>query len=113
MGIEMAMNNISLTEINEALENDYFSARPMCPNSEILDKLSTEYVLNWFDARSEKSPDSDQAAAIGSMNKSVEIVARAGSGKTTAARAPLSSFYAISGAPLKLRRVRARRSHVS
>lgn len=78
------MKKVMDTEIRSALENDYYSARSLFSDKETMDKISTEFVLDWFSTRSEKSPDKDQAAAIGSMNKNVEIVARAGSGKTTA-----------------------------
>ena len=77
-------NKASENKIRTAFETDYFSARALCADSKVLDRLSSEYVLDWFNNRNEKTPDSDQAAAIGSMNKNVEIVARAGSGKTTA-----------------------------
>lgn len=74
------------------LEKDYFAARNDCKdqqtamNQHEFDERCRDFVLNWFLRNAnvgENPPDLEQAMAISSMNKNIEVVARAGSGKTT------------------------------
>lgn len=74
------------------IKDDYFGGRDYWKNNmkgisaEDFDLMCRNAVLKWFDTeapKGSKKPDIDQAAAISSMNKNVQVVARAGSGKTT------------------------------
>lgn len=74
------------------LKDDYYSGREYWQDNmrsvsvEEFDSICRDVVLNWFDTdapEGSKKPDPEQAAAISSMNKNVQVVARAGSGKTT------------------------------
>jgi len=85
-------NKSGKTTIEDLFEKDFFSAQTQCEtdmgkiDQAEYDKMYTDYVVNWFESKeknTEKIPDREQAAAIGSANRNIEVVARAGSGKTT------------------------------
>lgn len=45
-------------------------------------KLSAEFVISWFEKQRWKTPDWEQAKCIAEVWSDVQVVARAGSGKT-------------------------------
>lgn len=80
--------------IDVFLEEDYLNAREnylACGFRDIIpcedfEKRCETFVLNWFKSRQvagEYLPDREQLKAISTMNKNVEVIARAGSGKTS------------------------------
>lgn len=83
-----------ILKINHAFETDYFSAElffeehnkeNLLSSSEFL-QLQDSYLEKWFSEHTPKGgfpPDKDQCKAIGSTRKNIEVVARAGSGKTS------------------------------
>lgn len=83
-----------ISKINSAFEADYLSAE-LCfaeNNKEQLlsvaefHQLQNDYINKWFEHNTKEgefTPDKDQGAAIGATEKNVEVVARAGSGKTS------------------------------
>lgn len=84
--------NDDINCIQNILQDDYFAGREYWNNNtndiseQDFDSLCRDMVLNWFKTaapRGSKTPDLEQAMAISSMNKNIQVVARAGSGKTT------------------------------
>ena len=84
--------NENRNHLYKLLKDDYYNGRKYWQENmrsisvEEFDSICRDVVLNWFDTAApagSKKPDSEQAAAISSMNKNVQVVARAGSGKTT------------------------------
>lgn len=82
-----------LKQINNAFINDYFSAEEFYLANDpekLISKpdfirLREKYVSDWFENNSSESqiiPDHNQVIAIGATPKNIEVVARAGSGKT-------------------------------
>ncbi|MBR0340873.1 MAG: UvrD-helicase domain-containing protein [Oscillospiraceae bacterium] len=92
---EAAQNRESaINRLQQLLKNNYLGACTAEEGIEILqcisdkefDAESEAYVRNWFvkhQSVDEQLPDREQIAAISTRNKNVEVVARAGSGKTT------------------------------
>ena len=83
-----------IAQLSSLFESDYFSAESFFKeknNEQLLStpefrKLQVEYVGKWFSVHAPKGtfpPDKDQSTAIGSTRKNIEVVARAGSGKTS------------------------------
>lgn len=83
-----------VTQIISAFERDYFSAESFFKennqenllSSSEFHQLQAEYIEKWFAANTPEGgfpPDKDQGAAIGATRKNIEVVARAGSGKTS------------------------------
>lgn len=71
-------------------EENYLSAKTLlnnAENDEDFDNQCGRFVKQWFSANLQSEgralPDDEQSMAIGSLNKNIEVVARAGSGKTT------------------------------
>ena len=83
-----------IDQIHSAFELDYLSAEVFFKenNNEQLissaefQQLQAEYIEKWFSDNTPEGrfpPDKDQGTAISSTKKNVEVVARAGSGKTS------------------------------
>ena len=83
-----------IKEINESFVNDYLNSyksfkaiQDNLVTEEEFFNLRKEYVRKWFKSyckkHSQKEPDEDQLEAIACTNKNIEVVARAGSGKTS------------------------------
>ncbi len=83
-----------IDRLHKFFNEDYFGASAAYLNSDISNIIdeddfeleSTQFVQSWFEKNSclnENLPDSEQIKAISTRNKNVEVVARAGSGKTT------------------------------
>ena len=85
----------ALTEhIKSILETDYMNSAQLiaAANSENLfseteiERLRETFIADWFSEHMQDTrnfPDKYQLAAIGALQKNIEVVARAGSGKTT------------------------------
>ena len=83
-----------IAQINSAFESDYFSAESyfrannaekLLSDAEFI-QLQEEFIKRWFAQNTpagEYPPDIEQGAAIGGTKNNIEVVARAGSGKTT------------------------------
>lgn len=91
--IEKYKNKI-ISQLNEIFEKDYLSAseyfgslgegNPL--SKEEFDEMRTKFISDWFsneDNHQGDLPDREQLLAIGSTEKNTEIIARAGSGKTS------------------------------
>ena len=83
----------TIATIQRLFQSDYFNAESLYHNIEGASELSAnefhslrvQYVQNWFKTHpdsSKNTPDEYQIDAIASCEKNVEVVARAGSGKT-------------------------------
>ena len=79
-----------LKNLRECFEQDFLNAdnfyRARCPAYISPEEYETEkinYVQYWAKDRLDPKPDPEQAAAIGAVEGHVQVVARAGSGKTT------------------------------
>lgn len=83
-----------IARINSALESDYLSAESFFEennkenllSSSEFHQLQAEFIEKWFSAHTPEGgfpPDKDQGAAVGATRKNIEVVARAGSGKTS------------------------------
>ena len=75
--------------LREHFERDFLTAydfyRTHCTNHISLEEYNSEkinYVQSWAQGGLEFSPDPEQAAAIGAVDGNVQVIARAGSGKT-------------------------------
>lgn len=89
----LAKKNDLIERIISAFESDYLSAESfyLANNSDQLltddefAQLQENYTAGWFSTHKlfAQSPDKDQLAAIGATRQNVEVIARAGSGKTT------------------------------
>ena len=92
---ELLVKKETLTErIKSILETDYLNSielvseansEKLFPESE-LRSFREDFVADWFSEHMQDTcnfPDKHQLAAIGALSKNVEVVARAGSGKTT------------------------------
>lgn len=84
----------TIDAIQRFFQSDYFNAESLYHNIEGTSELSVEefhslqvdYVQNWFITHTnseKKCPDESQVKAIAACEKNVEVVARAGSGKTS------------------------------
>lgn len=79
-----------LSAMREIMRTDYLSVRNFLRDAEIInmedfEEESLNFVEGWFkknEAAGGKTPDKEQLAAISTCNKNVEVIARAGSGKT-------------------------------
>ena len=85
------MNN-AMNNLLDSLERNYLQTQNTLKNmgmvleQQEIDKACKDFVLEWFKTKApanSKQPDSEQAQAISSLNKNIQVVARAGSGKTT------------------------------
>ena len=79
-----------LKSLREYLERDFLTAydfyQTQCTDHISFAEYENEkinYVQSWARDHLDKNPDSEQAAAIGAVEGDVQVVARAGSGKTT------------------------------
>lgn len=88
-----AKRDCFITKINSVFESDYLSSELFFQlnNKEHLlsptefNQLQAEFVKNWFIKNSSTNDcfhDKEQCASIGATRKNVEVIARAGSGKT-------------------------------
>ena len=75
--------------LREHFERDFLTAydfyRTHCTNHISLEEYNSEkinYVQSWAQGGLEFSPDPEQAAAIGAVDGNVQVIARAGNGKT-------------------------------
>ena len=75
--------------LRECFEQDFLSAdefyQAICIDHISREEYETEkinYVQSWAEGRLDPKPDCEQAAAIGAVEGHVQVVARAGSGKT-------------------------------
>ena len=86
--------NVAIGKLIELFKADYLGARFTYAKSDFSKYISNDifelesetYVRNWFKKilrPDEDLPDDEQISAISTRNKNVEVVARAGSGKTT------------------------------
>ena len=80
---------ILLEGLRQHFERDFLRAydfyQSQCTNHISLDEYKAEkinYVRSWAEGVLELTPDPEQAAAIGAVEGNVQVVARAGSGKT-------------------------------
>ena len=80
---------ILLESLRQHFERDFLRAydfyQSQCTNHISLDEYKAEkinYVRSWAEGVLELTPDPEQAAAIGAVEGNVQVVARAGSGKT-------------------------------
>ena len=78
-----------LRRLQEKFEGDFLTAyefyQTECTDHISLEEYNTEkvnYVQSWAEGVLDPTPDPEQAAAIGAVEGNVQIVARAGSGKT-------------------------------
>ena len=78
-----------ICEIREYLARDFLAAElfyeQSCANLVSLTEFETEqinFVQSWTEAQRIEKPDTEQAAAIAAIHKHVQVIARAGSGKT-------------------------------
>ncbi len=78
-----------LKSLREHFERDFLTAynfyQTQCKtyiSSEEYETEKTNYVRSWVKEHLDLNPDSEQAAAIGAVEGHVQVVARAGSGKT-------------------------------
>lgn len=83
-----------IAQINSAFDYDYFSAESyfrannteeLLSDAEFI-QLQEDFIKRWFAQNTptgEYPPDIEQRAAIGGTKNNIEVVARAGSGKTT------------------------------
>lgn len=89
-----AKKDAFIAQINSAFKSDYLSAESFFEENDKehllsaseFHQLQAEYIEKWFSAHTPEGgfpPDKDQGAAIGATRKNVEVVARAGSGKTS------------------------------
>ena len=79
-----------LNSLKECFERDFLNAsdfyRAKCTDHISAEEYETEktnFVRAWVTNLLDNSPDPEQAAAIGAVEGHVQVVARAGSGKTT------------------------------
>lgn len=79
-----------LESLKEHFQRDFLNAsdfyRERCTNhlaAEEFEAEKTEFVRAWVTRLLDNSPDLEQAAAIGAVEGDVQVIARAGSGKTT------------------------------
>ena len=89
----LAKKNELIQKINSVFESDYLSSLSFFRDNNTdhllseddFFKLQESYTADWFSTHKELSqvPDKDQISAISSIQKNIEVVARAGSGKTT------------------------------
>ena len=75
--------------LRECFEQDFLSAdefyQAICIDHISREEYETEkinYVQSWAEGRLDPKPDCEQAAAIGAVEGHVQVIARAGSGKT-------------------------------
>ena len=80
---------ILLERLRENFERDFLSAydfyQAQCTAHISLEEYNTEkinYVQSWAEGVLDPMPDPEQAAAIGFIEGNVQVIARAGSGKT-------------------------------
>jgi len=80
-----------LEELNEIFEMSFFEARNFynsycssCISADEFEVARAKFIQAWAsDHLNSKVPDHEQAAAIGAVDGHVQVIARAGSGKTT------------------------------
>jgi len=79
-----------LARIQQAFESDFLGAEEIFDANtdnglvgrEQFERLKTEFVLDWASREIQRPLDSEQAVAVGAINGDIQVVARAGSGKT-------------------------------
>ncbi len=79
-----------VARLEDVFESDFLSADEVLaaePDAELIsgdkyDELKTKFVRHWADRKLSEDLDSEQAAAVAATSGNVQVVARAGSGKT-------------------------------
>ncbi|MBF0259574.1 MAG: UvrD-helicase domain-containing protein [Desulfamplus sp.] len=86
---ERLRNNL-LEQLYHLLEVSFLECddfyKTQCQNyisREDFEKIKVEFVQSWIERATNRKPDTEQAAAIASFHNNFQVVARAGSGKTT------------------------------
>ena len=76
--------------LNSYFNSDYLSAREFYNtdyasyiDDNIFENSRIAFLTSWFAGKASNMPDNDQLSAIGALEQNVQVVARAGSGKTS------------------------------
>ncbi|WP_368293743.1 UvrD-helicase domain-containing protein [Dehalobacter sp. TBBPA1] len=85
---EETINAKQKGELEDLLNSDFLTSKPLwvklypdLVNS--FNQISMEYVIDWFEKQRWKIPDKEQAQCIAEVWDNVQVIARAGSGKTS------------------------------
>jgi len=88
--IRLEEKNRKIQEILKIIESDFLTDRTNIYKKystwisrEELNNLSTNYIQNWFVKQNWANPDIEQAQCIAEVWDNVQVIARAGSGKTS------------------------------
>lgn len=88
--IEKEQKLKAITLLNQYFELDYLNSREFWKTAEAesveeneFDSAKRNFMQRWFEELPGNMPDDDQLAAIGALEKNVQVIARAGSGKTS------------------------------
>ncbi len=86
----IARKRVLIVRLKDVFESDFLSADEVLaadPDAELVsaeeyDELKTSFVRDWATRELRQPLDSEQAAAVAATSGNIQVVARAGSGKT-------------------------------